>query len=504
MKLEANEELPVAEISPPRVETFVDLINRNDVPALSIDNYQRGFIWGEDKVRQLIRDLQDYWKSSKQAKTPAKYYMGTVLLHRHENMRFIIDGQQRLTALSILYWCINKKLPPKIDLTYRSVDSIRNVRQAKDCFLAADDLHSAELFDCLCFTVIEVPSEDLAFAFFDTQNNRGVPPDAIDLLKAYHLRAIKGDGGDQALEINGARRWEALQLNGPIPGLPGAFAPVLFDLFLWRARQWRGPAIVDKSASRDALLKEFQERTRKPMAGAAAIIPLHATRNNRLSRSLVLCPSGDCELETLPIKVSHRPAELPFALRQPITQGIGFFLFADKYAALIHELMDKNSTDLQVCGFRKLYDEVIVHMSVHLRRVFLLAALMYVDRFGFDRLMMFALRFEHVLGSFRIAQGSVYWQTSRSCLLDGPLNLLDVIAEAFLSDEVMDYMDSLSKVQKRYDDWDDKVITGVNAPGRYKGTVLAYYKKGEGESLRDKHAWMIDRVQNRCPSGVVA
>jgi hypothetical protein len=88
----------------------------------------------------------------------------------------------------------------------------------------------------ICFTVIEVPSEDLAFTFFDTQNNRGVPLHATDLLKAFHLRAI-AEPSRETLQTNCAKRWETLQRTQPILGLAGDFAPALFNAFLWRARR---------------------------------------------------------------------------------------------------------------------------------------------------------------------------------------------------------------------------------------------------------------------------
>ena len=100
----------------------------------------------------------------------------------------VIDGQQRLTALSVLQHELAGSLPAHCELTYRNPVSIRNVKETQARLKGGCGLTS--ILDRICFTVITVSSEDLAFTFFDTQNNRGVPLNATDLLKAYHLRAI--------------------------------------------------------------------------------------------------------------------------------------------------------------------------------------------------------------------------------------------------------------------------------------------------------------------------
>ena len=69
---------------------------------LALDSYQRGFVWGPDKLLQLTSDLAEF---AGQPDKTLPYYIGAVLLHRdvHQSRRFIIDGQQRITALSLLY-----------------------------------------------------------------------------------------------------------------------------------------------------------------------------------------------------------------------------------------------------------------------------------------------------------------------------------------------------------------------------------------------------------------
>ncbi|WP_228300155.1 DUF262 domain-containing protein, partial [Klebsiella pneumoniae] len=119
------------------------------------------------------------------------YYLGTLLLHRNDEKkaRYVIDGQQRLSTLAVLYHTLHNELPKGLEFHYRSPISARNLRVARK--LMSEHRESAlepSIVEQLCFTVITVEREDLAFTFFDTQNFRGVPLKATALLKAYHLR----------------------------------------------------------------------------------------------------------------------------------------------------------------------------------------------------------------------------------------------------------------------------------------------------------------------------
>lgn len=458
--------------------------------SLAIDTYQRGFVWGEEKILQLINDLTEFCKLP--AAAPS-YYMGTLLLHEDEKTQqcFVIDGQQRLTALCVLHHHAKSKLPDKAAMVYRTVDSAQNIRRAQQRFQSANYSWPENLFDRICFTVIKVTTEDLAFTFFDTQNNRGVPLGATDLLKAFHLRAIT-EPGQKFLQTDCAQRWERLQETTPILlGKKEDFAPSLFNEFLWRARCWVGKNVAFES--HDVLLNEFQARTRKSNPDPATV-PLYSSRHNLRAAALSLIETGAYELATHPIKVSCNSADLPFAIRQPLSRGVGFFLFADKYAALTHELMNPQHPNAEVRAFHAFYQDVIASLSVYLREAFLLAILMYVDQFSYARLLEFSLRLDHVLGGLRISKAYVFQQTAKNFFRDKPLNLLDVIAGAFDPEEVMCYLKQDFEADKQYAE--SKIINKKNVQGRYMANVLTYY--GRQDSLKEKQTWINDEWISQC------
>lgn len=64
--------------------------------------YQRNFAWRTDEIQQLLQDVYDAYKVYKHKKS-GNYYIGSiVVIKRHNGDYEVIDGQQRLTVLSLI------------------------------------------------------------------------------------------------------------------------------------------------------------------------------------------------------------------------------------------------------------------------------------------------------------------------------------------------------------------------------------------------------------------
>lgn len=481
------------EASPVPVEvevlSFAKLFEDSAFP-LAVDTYQRGFVWNEDKVRQLADDLSAYQKES-DPKPP--YYMGTVLVHRHaaKEKHFLIDGQQRITALCLLHQQLKYRLPANCALTY-SPKSARCIRAAVKVLREQACRPDVAIFDHIVFTVISVDRVDLAFTFFDTQNNRGVPLHATDLLKAYHLRAVDGASVErkEALQTLCARRWEGIQQGAPVMSHDQEFAPSLFAKFLWRARYWTGQRVT--YGGHDALMKEFQLHTWKN-EGDHATIPLYRSRHNRLGTALTLRRDGHGEIHTNRISLSPKAEDLPFAIRQPIHEGIGFFLYADKYAALLRHLVVEPTDSAEVRRFREVYERLVMANSIFLREVFLLAAVMFVDQFDDDKLWEFSLWLDHALGAIRMEKQQVRYETAQNFFKQDTLNLLDVIASGYRPEQVIAHLKAKHNHAKIYAE--EAILAGKGVQGVYKHAVLAYYERTDATSLGDKRAWIDAKLK---------
>lgn len=75
----------------------------------SIDYYQREYKWHDKQIRELVDDLsgkfleefQAGYERSKVAEYP-HYFLGSIIISKKESANFIVDGQQRLTSLTLL------------------------------------------------------------------------------------------------------------------------------------------------------------------------------------------------------------------------------------------------------------------------------------------------------------------------------------------------------------------------------------------------------------------
>lgn len=462
----------------------------NAIYPLALDNYQRPYVWTEEKVTQLLADLEAFAKPEVSAHD---YYMGTLLLHRNDEKEclFVIDGQQRLTSLSVLHHHLFKKIPKKTAFEYRSALSVKNIQTASALLVNCDlSVIPDNIFDRLLFTVITVGREDLAFTFFDTQNNRGVPLGATDLLKAYHLRAVNYANDSQKTEMlqkHCARRWEVMQTRGEDGKKQSDFAPELFHRYLWRARNWTGQKVIERE-SHDDVLHTFQ--TRSVPVSDSERVPLYPGISNRLADALTLQTNDHFKLHLQELDLNNHAANLPFSLRQPIHQGVGFFLYAEKYAALLKELLHADELQGEVWAFRVFYDTVVTQLSHYLRELYLLAIVMYVDQFGEEGLLRFSLWLDHVLGAIRFEKSYIFKEAPIKYLKESDYNLLDVIAGAYRPDEVIGFLQRDIKSHAVYRSAEvTKIEVGKGVQGRYKAALLHYFAK---TSLEHKEGWITD------------
>lgn len=86
-------------------DTFRKLIGNG--LTYTVPPFQRDYSWTEDEWEDLWQDILDLYKYN----TENSHYMGYLVLQSSDNKRFhIIDGQQRITTLSILVLAVLKNL----------------------------------------------------------------------------------------------------------------------------------------------------------------------------------------------------------------------------------------------------------------------------------------------------------------------------------------------------------------------------------------------------------
>jgi len=213
----------------------------------SIDYYQREYKWHEKQISELIDDLsskflEEYEPGHPRTRVQAypHYFLGSIIISKKDNANYIVDGQQRLTSLTLLLLLIRqlqKGRTEKVNIDELIVserygqtsfnlhvderdacmealyhgepfdpsgrsESVQNLYQRYADIDAAfpDELRGDALpyfVDWLLENVhlveITAYSDDDAYTIFETMNDRGLSLTPTEMLKGYLLANIDDD-----------------------------------------------------------------------------------------------------------------------------------------------------------------------------------------------------------------------------------------------------------------------------------------------------------------------
>ncbi|AXY51427.1 MULTISPECIES: DUF262 domain-containing protein [Rhodococcus] len=264
----------------------------------AIPDYQRPYAWGTDETLQLLDDLQN----SLDRDTDEPYFLGSVVLvkEKRASAAEVIDGQQRLTTLTILFSVLrdlaadpalridiqkfveepevvwdNRPAKPRLRLRERDAKFFRENVQADGAIAAltglsdnhiktdaqksirdnAKALHEAlaawteeerkRLFVMMAartfLVVVSTPDLNSAYRIFSVMNSRGLPLTPPDIFKSQVIGAIR-----EADRASYADLWEDLEEE--------LGRDEFGDLFLYLR------TIVSQSRAERSLLIEFPEQ----------------------------------------------------------------------------------------------------------------------------------------------------------------------------------------------------------------------------------------------------
>jgi hypothetical protein len=230
----------------------------------TIDYFQREYRWRSKEMGELITDLTarflSAWKEghsrSDVSEYPA-YFLGPIIVSGEAGRLSVIDGQQRLTSLSILLiWLLHglseeddrkqiadliftrqygsnaynldvHERTAAIDALYRNETFNRDgapesVRNILDRYDDIDDFMSAEvavmarsmfsdwLIERVYLVEIKTPSDDDGYAIFETMNDRGLPLSPTEMLKSHLLSNAGSDDAKIRLNALWKRRIDEL------------------------------------------------------------------------------------------------------------------------------------------------------------------------------------------------------------------------------------------------------------------------------------------------------
>ena len=450
------------------VKTLSYLDIYKEFPALVVPDYQRAYTWDTNKIEDLINDWEEFIKNKNF--NDLTYYMGTLLFYFNtEEKQFeIIDGQQRLTSLALIYYQMFGALLQEQNLSYNQYSSAHNIfknhKYLSNRQQIIENLKNSEILKKIQFTIIISDSEDNAFTFFDSQNNRGVTLGVDDYLKAYHLRAIPESNQEKM-----AKEWEAITFFASKNIRRDLNLDYLFEDILFKARQWKGQKVFPYQ-NKDNVLKEFQKKTLKAEKDKQNY-RLFANKNNMRFQTLEY--QEDNSLSMLSREKIVDQNHFPFSLRQPLFEGHNFFLFTQKYHGiyklLFFKIHEKGSILYEVVKF---YKSIYTNdMSRYLNEYMQLCMVIYYDNFGEEKIIEAVKHFDFFIGSIRIDKYYVRTEAVKNSLKNAENNLLDIIQGSYLPNEVFEFIKeqkevvSIYQVKKNY----------VNQEGIFKNSVIERY-----------------------------
>lgn len=215
--------------------------------SFSIDEYQREYKWEKENIDELLSDLQAKFFShyrpgdeTTAVSNYGEYFLGSIIVSKRNGKNYLIDGQQRVTSLTLLLICLyraaqGKGLPvvqtvaplifsdnlgqPKFNLDIPErlpvikalfegqpfnpdgKDESIQTMYARYGDIEDNDLMD-ELGDALPHFIywlltrvglieIATDNDSYAYAIFETMNDRGKPLSPVDMLKAYLLAPIE-------------------------------------------------------------------------------------------------------------------------------------------------------------------------------------------------------------------------------------------------------------------------------------------------------------------------
>jgi len=221
-----------------------------------IDFFQREYRWERKQIEQLIDDLTTKFLANykethdrKEVQKYSQYYLGPIILSSKKDENSIIDGQQRLTSITLLLIYLNNLQKSRQDEVMTIPDLIFSekygeksfnlqVPERKECIEAlyngnGEDYNATgegesvqniverykdiqELFpeelkgkalpyfidwliDNVLFVEVTTYSDEDAYIIFETMNDRGLNLTPTEMLKGYLLSNLSGNTQKQEL-----------------------------------------------------------------------------------------------------------------------------------------------------------------------------------------------------------------------------------------------------------------------------------------------------------------
>jgi len=436
---------------------------------LDIPEYQRPYVWTKNEVLTLLKDIYAYQHHSQEE---PMYYLGSIILHEHDNLYSIIDGQQRITTLAILLHILSSR--QEISIKYHSPVSMENIRKNAQIireFCTGKDINEHTL-QHINVTLVITQQEDDAYTFFETQNTGGVRLSGIDIIKAHHLRYIGKDSQNEYY----ARKWEQFKYLDEVTRL-------LLLGRRWNILHWEKvpPKNTHGDYTREKQKKQIiiDEFSNKTLNGHQKI-----------------------GFQQVQLEEEYRMLHLPpykLALRQPLYNGENFIDYLDQFVSIYQNIFIKmdDLPEVYVRFTREVID--VEDRTEFVREFYQVVLISYVSRFGTERLIEAALQIFRYTYVLRLQNNSIREKSIPKFIQENHF-IIDEVLTCYTCDELMKVLQSFE-----YDELDPTLFQKGYAADRLFGRISEFFRK----ELKDKaltagsayDKWLCKNIQtlvNQC------
>lgn len=351
---------------------------------LTLPSYQRPYSWSVKSTNTLFIDTYEAFKDG-----TSEYRIGSVILHKASTGKYnIVDGQQRLTTLSILLYCLGEDNQSMLKEKYGKLSNDNIVtnfgvlyRRTNELLINERQKYKDYLLNQCTTVQIVTDSEQEAFQFFDSQNSRGKDLAPHDLLKSYHLREMNSEV--ENLKVKIINRWENVNQDD----LDDLFKNYLYPLTQWYRRK-NG---LGYSSSK---IDSFK--------GIKGVNIYNYSVYHKASNLYVEQFNANGSNELLASKSLNQ-----FQLTQPLIAGRRFFYYTLHYGKLLENIQK------QINRFHK-EDEIPSRRSgdIYIKQLYECSLVFFADRFGLESLTQSVMQLLYSWSySLRLTMHSVYPQT---------------------------------------------------------------------------------------------
>ena len=187
--------------------TISDLFNDENKCKYIIPIYQRNYAWGDDEISSLLQDIKNACEQNKEQ--DKNYYIGSLVVYRRDSGDFeVIDGQQRLTTLTLIMHHFGKLGFRNVSFEHRDESeqalsnlnseklpsnfsqALKTIKKVIDEWGNNKDEIVKFLLDKVEIIRTEVPEGTDLNHYFEIMNTRGEQLEKHEVLKARLMKKL--------------------------------------------------------------------------------------------------------------------------------------------------------------------------------------------------------------------------------------------------------------------------------------------------------------------------